>query len=323
MRRIPLALLLVGVFSAGFPVACGGGDDDPPPSTTTKPKKNTPTTTPPETLEDFSNLYPSAYCAASASCCKDKGLNGDQTACEKALTAQLLLVKDSSTFDKTQGQACISKLQALAGKSTACATLDTGVDECLKAITVTSSGPTKTKPGESCASSDECEPPADGEVRCEEIGLEGKKICQQILEGKESTTPCIGDTRQTLVVNEDPKLFVGTVYRCAAGLRCDAESRVCIPGVAVGGDCLASFDCTKDAYCSGSKCVAAVADGASCAEDEECLTARFCSSKKQCTAFLTPGSACTGDADSRCLDGACVNGKCSGEVANSTQLFCP
>jgi hypothetical protein len=314
---LALAMILV----AGLPAACGG-DDEPPPSSSTKPKKTTPTTDPPETLDDFASQYPSAYCAAAAPCCEKSGKNGDQDACEQATFQQLALIKDSGSFDKTKGQSCITKLKALAGKSAACDTLAAGVPECQQAITVPS-GPAGKAPGESCSSSTDCAPPAEGEVRCEEVGLDPKKICQHVLPGKQDATPCVGDLRQTLVVNEDPKLSVGVVYRCGEGLRCDASSRICIPGVAVGGDCFASFDCTKDAYCAQGKCAAALADGAACADDEQCKGTSFCSSKKQCAPYLTPGAACSGDADSRCFGGACLNGKCTGDEPGATQLVCP
>jgi len=322
MRRDPLALALVLLLTAGLPLACGGDDDEPPPSGSVKPKKNTSPTDPPETLDDFANQYPSAYCAAAAPCCKAVGKNGDQDACEQATFAQLALIKDSGSFDKAKGQSCITRLKALAGKSDACATLDAGVPECQGAISV-STGPVGKAPGEACSSSTECAPPAEGEVRCEEVGLEAKKICQHVLPGKENATPCVGDTRQTLVVNEDPKLAVGVVYRCGEGLRCDASSRVCIPGVAVGGSCIASFDCTKDAYCAQGTCAAALADGAPCAEDDSCKSRSFCSSKKQCAPYLDPGAACSDDPDSRCFGGACLNGKCTGDEPGATQLSCP
>jgi len=161
-------------------------------------------------------------------------------------------------------------------------------------------------------------------VRCEEVGLEPKKICQHVLAGQDKFTPCVGDARQTLVVNEDPKLSVGIVYRCVPGLRCDVATRECIAPLPQGGSCNFSPDCTTDTYCAEGKCEAAVADGAPCTEDEQCKSVSFCSSKGQCAAYLSPGSACSGEIDSRCLDGACVNGKCTGEEpTGGSQLYCP
>ncbi|MCS6900930.1 MAG: hypothetical protein RMJ98_15205 [Myxococcales bacterium] len=320
MRRTPLALALTLLLAAGLPLACGGDEDEPPPPV--KPKKTSSPTDPPETLDDFANQYPAAYCAAAAPCCKAAGKNGDQEACEKATFAQLALIKSSGTFDKAKGQSCITKLEALAGKSDACTTLDNGIPECLGAISV-SPGPVGKAPGEPCSSSTDCGPPSQGEVRCEEVGPEPKRICQHVLPGKEDATPCVGDARQTLVVNEDPKLAVGIVYRCEEGLRCDASSRVCIPGVAIGGSCIASFDCTKDAYCAQGTCTAALSEGASCSDDDQCKSRSFCSSKNQCAAYLNPGAACSDDPDSRCFGGVCLNGKCTGEEPNATQLFCP
>jgi hypothetical protein len=334
-------LVLLTLMVATLPLACGGDDEAPPPPSKKIKKPTDPTdptdptnptdptdpispqdpNTPPETSDEFANLYPSAYCTVASPCCGQKNLNSNQQDCEKAVFASLLLIKDTGTFNKTKGQACIKQLKGLSGSS-ACSTLEAGIPDCEGAIEVAPPASNLKKPGDTCASSEECEPPAQGEVRCEEVGLEPKKICQHVLEGGAGSTPCVGDTRQTLVVNEDPKLSVGTVYRCAESFTCDASSRECVAAAPLGSSCFASFECTKDTHCAGGSCVASGDSGAICGLDEECKSGLFCSSKGTCAAFTQPGAPCTGDPDSRCLDGACVNSVCSGG-ASSSQLFCP
>lgn len=325
MRRLPFALLAAAALLApGVLPACGSSDDAPPPASTAKPK-----TAAPQTYDDFAEQYAAAYCAAATPCCQDKGSTTDQDGCTTASYQQLALARTTvgDSYDKTKGASCISKLKALAGKSTACDTLDKGIDDCLGAAKVTPAAPTGKAPGEVCASSDDCAPQAQGEVRCQEVGLDAtlKKICQNVLPGTASTSPCVGDTRQTLAVNEDAKLAVGTVYRCGDGLLCDSSSRNCVPSAAAGAACSFSFECTKDTFCDKGKCTAAAADGLGCADDDGCLSTSFCTSKGVCAPYVAPGGSCTGGADSRCLDGACVNGKCSvpdGGAAGGSQLVC-
>lgn len=338
MRRDSLALLAtLGFFALGAFAACGSDDDTPPPAAkTVKPKPTTtgtgtgtgtgttPTASgPPTTLLAFAQQYAPAYCAAATPCCKSKGSTTDQAGCEKALYQQFTLIQDSATYDKTLGKDCIDNLQVLAEDSDACSILEKGLSECLKAVTLQAATTGTVAPGGACTSSEECAPPPQGDARCEEVGLEPKKICQHVLGGADGATPCVGDARQTLVVNEDPKLSVGTVYRCNEGLQCDSSSRVCKAAGAIGSSCFASFECTSSAYCAGGKCVAALADGAKCASDDECSSKSFCSSKQSCAAYVAPGGACTSDPDSRCADGACVNGKCAEpDPGAGSQLTC-
>ncbi len=353
MRREHLAFAVtVGLFSLGsLVVACGDDDDDLKPV-----KHNTggssgasgaagsggnaggsagsagsaggstcgaESTATPTTASEFVAQYAVAYCTAGVTCCTGK-TSADLCTCESALVGQLTLQLNSLTYDTTEGPKCLSALRALSGAA-ACTPLTNGIDSCQKALTQKTATPAGKQPGEVCATSDECATPTQGTKRCQEVGVDPnvKKICQNVLPGATGTTPCVGDTRQDFSVNEDPKLAVGTVYRCSAGLVCDGSTRVCGAGVPSGGACSFSEECGGNGFCKDSKCAPPLADGATCTGDADCSPTSFCTSKKVCAPLLADGATCTSsDVDSRCLSGACFDGKCSASGGSSSNLYC-
>lgn len=320
MARNPLSLVAtVVLFVAGSVVALACGKDETdeplPPGSSGKAA--------PSTLGSFAPQYATAYCAVASPCCKDAGKNGDVKACETSITSSLAIIQETATYDRTSAKSCLDTLKALKTQDDACAALQAGVDPCVKAVTLPVEPVGGKKPAEACAAESECAPPTEGEVRCEAVGPDAKKICQHVLPGKDGQEPCVADGKQLLVVNDDAKLAVGTVYRCGSGLRCDAASRKCVAAAAVGAACSSFADCTANAFCDQGKCVAALADGAACTSDDRCKTTSFCGSKKTCVPYLAPGSPCSSDPDSRCGGGACANGVCTGDSDSPPGLLCP
>jgi Dickkopf-like protein len=268
------------------------------------------------------NGFVNELCELYRPCCAAAGLRADGVQCRAFYGA----FTSAGSYDAAAGEACLTAMRAASSQPDFC---DGNAEPAAcDAVFGTSSG-TKA-PGQTCDFDDDCAPSAQGEAICGSAFPSGGgeiRKCQILVRGTAGSTPCIrtveGSTWSSSYNGDDVPLM-GYSCNVADGVRCDSLTDTCVALTPVGGDCLTSSQCVREATCSSATdtCAARAPVGSACGLDSDCVKTAYCSDPGGlCTARSANGTACTDD--NQCVSDSCVNMKCAASTDNfALALLC-
>jgi hypothetical protein len=267
------------------------------------------------TGEDFIR----SMCAFSAPCCAMAGLADGVMFCRNFFG----LVATRSSYDVTAGEACLTAMREESVKPQFCEDI-TGPPVCARVFQPNQPRGNQ-QPGQSCASSRECAPAAEGESRC--INPQGGPAwCQVQIRGTAGDGPCVATVGRKYETwyndSQGEKILRGYLCDETEGLYCDGVDRHCARKKPLGQPCSSTEQCETTDFCDINErtCLARKPVGAACLPSQVCVDPAFCNSTRTCSVGLPTGSRCSNPDD--CRSGTCETGKCGPTLDPSVGLLC-
>lgn len=264
--------------------------------------------------------FSASYCELYRPCCASAGLKADDNQCKLFLS----LGAAQGTYKRAQGEKCLAAMRSLSKNPAFCKD-STAAGAC---DNVFEGKVGSAKPGDSCKSSSDCAPSAEGKVDCASkfVGRGDMRKCQIQVSGKAGDGPCVftkdGQSQKYPIDGPSDILAKGFYCDVSSGVYCDSKGTACKQIPAVGAACDANafeYGCVTTGYCDRTKkiCVERKAVGTACASasffGDECAVGAACDTmgSKTCKALKADGAACTQGEE--CVSGTCLDKSCDSE----------